>query len=308
MNATKKAALLPVFAGNRQWHADCEQSTVRRLCFILLVAIITVLRTQGARIIAEFPFELREGLLWIEVEDGPSGERLNFLLDTGAGVSVVNLSTAKRLGWKLGEKVRVQGVHSTVTGFKQRYLGLAIGRVALPSTCLALDLGKLSRSCARSVEGLLGADFFRGRIVQIDFETSKIHILDSVEAGAIVEDIPIELRSCGMRVPVEVNGKRQLMRLDTGCATPLQWVTQRVPEKCAQQIAIGLTELSIPQTTTTVRIGAEEFDHVPTGLHKRAIFAGEAGLLGNGLLSCFSRVTIDAINGRLILRERRSGR
>ena len=106
-----------------------------------------------------------------------------------------------------------------------------------------------------------------------------------------------------MCVPIAVNGqKRQWVRLDTGCATPLQWVTSSVRfQDCSPKVAIGLAEVSIPQTETAVEIGNHKFESVPTGLHEQPIFAGEAGLLGNGLLSRFSRVTIDAKSRRLIL-------
>jgi hypothetical protein len=97
------------------------------------------------------------------------------------------------------------------------------------------------------------------------------------------------------------------VRLDTGCATALQWDTSDVrPEQCGRKMAIGLTEISIPQTETIVGIGEHQFRNVPTGLHETAIFFGEAGLLGNGLLSCFSTVTIDAKAGRVTLGKRRS--
>jgi hypothetical protein len=109
-----------------------------------------------------------------------------------------------------------------------------------------------------------------------------------------------------MRVPITVNGhKRQWVRLDTGCARALQWVTSVVnPNECTHQTAIGLTEVSILETKTDVAIGERKFQEVPTGLHETAIFPGEAGLLGNGLLSRFSAVTIDAKAGRVILKQR----
>jgi len=85
-----------------------------------------------------------------------------------------------------------------------------------------------------------------------------------------------------MRVPISVNGREcQWVRLDTGCATALQWVTSDVPpEQCGRKMAIGLAEISIPQTETTVRIGEHEFEKVPTGLHeshlsRRGWFAGQ---------------------------------
>ena len=52
---------------------------------------------------------------------------------------------------------------------------------------------------------------------------------------------------------------------------------------------------------TGLRIGPITLDTVPTGLHRKAIFPGESGLLGNGLLAQFGVVTIDAKAGRLIL-------
>ncbi len=268
---------------------------------VLVVALSSRMQAASASS-AEFPFEFREGLLWVEASIPQSEKRLNFLVDTGAAVSAISLSTAKRLGLRLGQPVTVQGVAATLTGYWERHMSAKAGEVRLPHEYLAVDLEKLSRSCERPVDGLIGADFFRERVVQIDFGARKIRLLKRESAGKSDETLPLQMRSCGMRVPISVNdGKRQWVRLDTGCATALQWVTSEAPDQCARQIAIGLAEISVPQTQTTVGIGGLRFNNVPTGLHEKAIFPGEAGLLGNGLLSRFSKVTIDAREGRLIL-------
>ena len=275
--------------------------------FATVVLVAALFRLQAAPVaLAEFPFQYREGLLWIEVTIPQSDKPLNFLVDTGAGVSAINLNTAKRIGLKLGQEVTVHGVETMLTGYWQQRMSAKVGNVQLPHEYLAIDLEKLSHSCERPVDGLVGMDFFRGHIVQIDFDAQKIRILKSLKADKSDEVLPLELRPCGMRVPVEVNDhKRQWVRLDTGCATALQWVTSDVqPDQCTRQMAIGLAEISIPQTTTTVGIGKHEFKNVPTGLHEAAIFPGEAGLLGNGLISRFSIVTIDAKADRVILQER----
>ena len=202
----------------------------------------------------------------------------------------------------------VHGVQTMLTGYWQQRMLAKVGDVELPREYLAVDLDKLSSSCERPVDGLVGADFFRGRVVQIDFEAQRIRLLKPEKAGKTGESLPLQLRSCGMRVPIRVNDhKRQWVRLDTGCATALQWVTSDVrPKQCGRKMAIGLAEISIPQSATTVGIGGQEFGNVPTGLHETAIFPGEAGLLGNGLLSRFSTVTINARACRVILGERRS--
>src|SRR5882762_6049526 len=100
---------------------------------------------------------------------------------------------------------------------------------------------------------------------------------------------PLQLRTCESRVPISVHvRKAQGGRLATGCVSDLQWVTSDVQTRdCSRKTAIGLTETSIRQTETTVLIGSHQFQHVTTGLHDKAIFDGEAGLLGNGLLSRF---------------------
>lgn len=275
------------------------------LCSILAVQVAFARGEAAATSPSEFPFEYREGLLWIKVAIPQSEQPLNFLVDTGAGVSVINLNTAKRIGLKLGQQVTVRGVDTMLTGYWQQQMSAKVGDVRLPREYLAVDLERLSSSCERPVDGLVGADFFRERVVQIDFDAQKIRLLKSAKAEKTDKALPLQLRSCGMRVPIKVNGhERQWVRLDTGCATALQWVTSDVPDQCTHQMAIGLAEISIPQTKTSVGIGEHQFSDVPTGLHEKPIFPGEAGLLGNGLLSRFATVTIDAKAGRVILEKR----
>lgn len=264
---------------------------------------MSVALARGETPAAEFPFEYREGLLWVQVRVPDRPEPLRFLLDSGAEVSVINLDTAKRLGLSLAPKVRVRGVHTSMTGYWPQALSASANNVVLPSRLLALDLSKLSRACERSVDGLIGADFFRDRIVQIDFAAQKVRLLNSDEEDSSSASLPLEVRPCGMRVQASINaGKPQWLRLDTGCATPLQWVTSMVrPGESSGKVAIGLAKLKISQKRTTVNLGAHTFSDVPTGIHQTVIFPGEAGLLGNGLLARFSVVTIDAKSGRLIL-------
>ncbi|HEX9046658.1 MAG TPA: aspartyl protease family protein [Verrucomicrobiae bacterium] len=228
---------------------------------------------------------------------------MNFLFDTGAEVSVINTDTAKALHLAGGRKIRVQGVDTATSGRWPVRLTAKAGTLDLPEKYLSLDLTLLGRSCARHLDGLLGADAIRGKVVEIDFESHEIRFLDQVVVAKNEVVLPLKSSNGCFCAPVGINqGAPQWLRIDTGCATPLQWVTtDRKMSIVSRRPAIGLAGATIPQTETAVSVGSEKFASVPTGLHRRAIFAGESGLLGLGLLHHFKTVTIDSKSLRLVL-------
>jgi hypothetical protein len=274
--------------------------------WLYLLALLAILRTEaGEPPLAEVPFEFRDGLIWVPVAVPQLEKPLNFLVDSGAQVSVINQRTAHELGLREGRRVRVRGVHTVTEGRWPVQLAARVDGFSLPQKYLALDLDKLGEACHCRVDGLLGADFFSDRIVELDFATRRIRLLTTPRELVGGASLPLDIRASGMRVPVGINGgKPAWVRLDTGCAAALHWVTA-LPQgrEHPSQIAVGLVELSIPAATATVQLGGTTFEGVPVGLHEREIFVGEAGLLGNGLLSRFTSVTVDTKAGRLILRK-----
>jgi hypothetical protein len=92
-----------------------------------------------------------------------------------ADVSVINVGTAKGLRLKTGNWIRVQGVHTTMTGHWPTRLMAKAGDLDLPSNYLALDLSKLARSCGRPLDGLLGNGLFsRFKTVTIDTQSARL--------------------------------------------------------------------------------------------------------------------------------------
>lgn len=283
---------------------------MRRWILILLILDLGRLYSANAhpaptQEALEFPMEFRDGLIWVAVSVARPHDPLWFLVDSGASASVLDLQTARRLRLPLGNRVRVSGVGTTRTGYWPVKLSARLGDVELPAEYLALHLGKLSRACERRVDGLLGADFFRHRVVEIDYQRQRLRILRTPLATSqdAAQGVPLESSAYGFRVGIRVNGGEcRPVRVDTGCATALQWVwPERTTAQAGPSRAVGLAELQVPQTLTGVCIGARVFDTVPTGLHEEPIFPGESGLLGNGLLAQFGTVTFDAAAGRLLL-------
>lgn len=256
---------------------------------------------------ADIPFDYRDGLIWVQITVPQSPRPLNFLLDSGAAVSVVNLGTAQRLGLKPGRPVSVGGVGGALGGFWPQRLTAKLGDLALPSEYLAVDLTELSNACACGVDGLLGADFFKRRMVEIDFRARRIRLLSSRPSTNDAAVVDLKFRRQAFLAPVRVNGgKPQWVRVDTGCTAALHWVTRSARKATpSDRVSVGLAKLNIPETTAFVKLGHIEFSSLPTSLHERPIFPGEAGLLGNGVLSRFERVIIDAQAGVMFLHKLR---
>src|SRR5262249_33054946 len=150
---------------------------------------------------------------------------------------------------------------------------LKAGEVMLPKDYLAADLTKLSGSCACRVDGLIGADFFHGRVVQIDFVSRTVSLLAELKPISDQEKLPLKQKAGALLVSVGVNGSARWLRLDTGCASNLQWVTRDSHLKSqTPKLAVGLADLQIPQALASVQLGGISLQSVPTGLHSKPIF------------------------------------
>jgi Aspartyl protease len=273
-------------------HCVCSGHTVLRTFIRFLSLAVFITGTTGLQSAVKFPFELREEFIWVTANVTESSEPLNFLLDTGAEVSTLNTETAKRLKLKGGKPVRVAGVSSKATGYWPQTVKGKVSDVELPSQFLVTDLCVLQDSCQCRVDGLLGADFLKKRVVQIDFIKKEICLLDSTPTNG--GRIPIRFRKDLILVPVAVDENEQWMRLDTGCVSALEWVSPSAKKASGRtKVSIGLSPVRIPTTHTTVGLGKWQFKDVRTGLHATPLFASEDGLLGLGLLSRFGQVTID---------------
>jgi Aspartyl protease len=270
-----------------------------------LFAILLLPLSAQSKVLGETPFEFHDGLIWLKVGVAGKSEPLNFLLDSGSGVSAVDLQTACSLRLKLGQQQTVEGVSGPALGYRVHDLQAVSGGTDLPTSVLAIDLRTISECCQQRVDGILGADFFRDRVVQIDFMAGKVRLLENCNVNlANCQILPIKMCNDAVCVPVRVAGNQaQWMRLDTGCDSGLEWVVSEPRTRPHEKASIGLSHSSRPCIRTMVRIGSQQIA-IRAGIHEKQLFAGEAGLLGNGLLSKF-RLTIDEPGNRVIFEEPR---
>jgi len=269
------------------------------LCTLLPALLLSL--SARSEVLGEMHSQYRDGLIWLKVDVTGKSEPLNFLLDSGAGISAIDVQTARGLGVHLGNRQMVQGVNGQSFAFRVNDLQAVCGGIALPKSVLAVDLRALSDCCGQPVDGILGVDFFRSRIVQIDFSEGRVRILAKCDPNlANCEILPIRMCNDAFCVPVRVAGNpAQWMRLDTGCDAALEWVFSGTERRRTVRNSIGLSGVSVRHINTSVQLGKQCFNAITVGVHMEPTFPGEAGLLGNGLLSKF-RLTIDQPGNRVI--------
>jgi Aspartyl protease len=264
-----------------------------RLLLFVLMGQFVLLHPTRSDPSAAIPFEYKDGFIWVKVNAFLRKEPLNFILDSGASASVMDLAQARTLGVTIGKPEKVLGVNGQTLAYGvDSFRGDCCG-VPLSTSLLAIDLEALSDCCHHSIDGILGADFFRGHIIQIDFRAHEVRLLKNCDFDlANCEKLPIKVCNGAFCVPVRVGRSPiQWVRLDTGCDSALEWVKKQRPRLLSKQEPTGPLPSSAKFVTSDLQIGKQHYA-VRTVLHAKPIFAGEAGLLGNGLLEKFC-LTID---------------
>jgi hypothetical protein len=253
---------------------------------------------------SEIPFQYQDGLIWLKVDVPGKTSSLNFLLDSGSSVSAVDIRTAKTCRLEIGDRQPVEGIRGQAIGYRITDLQCSVAGNAVPTSVLAVDLEAVSACCRQHVDGILGLDFFRGRIVRIDFNARRIRLLKDCDLRvANCEVLPIKRCNGAFCVPMRIAGNpTQWLRLDKGCDSALEWVVSGTTKCQMNRPSIGLMRTSVSRINTWVRFGNDFFGNLTAGIHTNQIFPGEDGLVGNGLLSKLC-LTIDEPGNRVIFEK-----
>ena len=271
----------------------------RRFPILLLLALSLFAGSLFAS--PPIPIEYRDGMIWVKVSVAGRKERLNFLLDSGAGASVIDIVAARRVGLQFHERQTVLGASGRTVAFRVEGFRAQAADVPVASSLLALDLSAPSCGCHHRIDGLLGADFLRDHIVEINFAAQTLRLLQRGEMNSEgCEALPLARRNDALCARISVDGNApEWLRLDTGCNTSLEWVVAGDKTRSLANVSAS----SVREIQTDVQIGGLRIAAVKTGVHKEQMFADESGLIGNGLLSRFT-ITIDATGQRCLLAKR----
>lgn len=270
----------------------------------------------------DMPFELSAGKVFVEVRVNGEGP-YPFVLDTGSPTAVVDLHLAEALGIALSTRGRIQGAGEGSTAAAMASgVTLDLGGITIPlDTVIAVAINdRLSPFNGRPIMGLIGNDFIMSRVVEIDYERSRLIIREGHGWKYDGEGVSIPVRVRGhttVQGAITVNGERIPARLmvDTGAELGMSLTAPFVEKhrlmdraepaiKATVGFGLGGEVRHAVCRLERVEIGAAAVEAPVCTLSadKRGALAMSTwdGLIGAGILSRY-RVIFDGPGRRMIL-------
>jgi hypothetical protein len=264
----------------------------------------------GAAVTDWIPVELYMDR-WIFVEGLVNGQPTSIVLDSGAGITVLDRATSDGLGLVASGAVPAQGIGGTTTAGIVEGVGLEIGALSLgPVTAATLDLSDIGRQLGRPMPVILGKELFHALVVDVDYPNARLRFLDPARftydgAGHRLEVIPGGDGHRHVRMAIE-GLPEAVFALDTGQGGALTVFRRYADDNRllegrrtsrAQGGGVGGTIETTTATLRSVTLAGFEVKDVPTSFHRDDVggafdTAKLAGNLGAGILNRF-RVTFD---------------
>ena len=263
----------------------------------------------GPSPVARVPFEMNGNSLFLQARINGSEPRW-FVLDTGAGVTVLNSTSVRSLGLKVGASGTVEGAGGSAESAAVKDLTLDVGGAILKDVDAAsLALTQFENNGGRALDGILGVDLFKRYVVEIDYEARQLTVYEPsgykyVGRG---ESLPLTIKHNHphVRAQLTLPGRPPLegeFVIDAGSSMPIILLPAYIEQK-------GL-RASLPATFTTyargvggefplpvgraesVRVGGFTLPRPVTGFPTGGTFGGEGkvGNIGTAVLRRFKVV------------------
>ncbi len=260
--------------------------------------------------IQSIPFELFGDHIFIKVKvDG--SEPLDFIFDTGDGLTVIDTDIAENLNLDRNHEVKRTSASGSVTGALILHNVLEIGDEELEDIeVYSLSLNHLERLIGRNVDGIIGFDLLDQHIVQIDYDRMEFEIYDpetfKYEGDGIEFDLDLTNFIPHIPCKVKLNNGEELKGeyfVNTGAGTTVDFNTPFVNkhgiiEKTGEHYSYLTGGLGREETVhyegrvVEFKIKDVTFKNMPVGIsqakhgiqHSKKVF----GIIGNNVLRRFN--------------------
>ena len=278
--------------------------------FIGLFLLALVLQTTAQTKITSIPFELYGDHMFIKVTIDDS-EPLDFIFDTGSGLTVIDKNVAEDL--KLVKKeVKMNTTQSRFQLIKHNTIKINHFLMEGNINVYATELRHLEMSLGRDFDGIFGYDLLRHHTVHIDYDNSTMDIYDHGDGPKDGHAIPFKMNTSIPTIAGKVvlnNGEAHEGQffIMTGAGATLdfnspyakEWDVIHKTGKHYSYMVKGLGDAETPHYEGHVisfEFGDQIVEDLPIGISTatKGIQASTkvAGIIGNRILREFN-ITID---------------
>lgn len=248
-----------------------------------------------------------------------NGNPTSGVLDSGAGITVLDKGFAERVGIEGEGSLQASGVAGSVEANLASGVDIGIGQLHLRDLTVAiLDLSPISSALGHPLDLILGKEVFNNFIVDIDYPGRRIAFHDPIafDYRGSGSTLLLDAGDDGHKlVQLSINGMPPItVTLDSGSGQTLSlfksyWESSglldgREPVSTILTGGVGGRSVSRVATLERIRIGDHELHSVPVEFHNSAAGAFNTkrleGNLGAGILSRFRNI-FDYHRGRLHL-------
>jgi predicted aspartyl protease len=252
---------------------------------------------------------------------------VNCLVDTGAGLTVIDEAYAKKIALKVGEAMNAGAAGGGVEAKVAHVDSIRMGSAEVKDTqVLVIDMSMIAGREGPTLDVVVGYNFLNQFITQIDYQGRTLTFSDpnqEPDLGPGQVAVPMDLHGGMPAIKAVLNGSEEItMRVDTGAGgttIPKRIADALNPKKTVPGgMGMGADKRLVQHTAMLLdsfAIGDLRVDRVPVSFPSgespefdptgSTMESTGLGLLGNDILSLF-RVGIDYERQRLIL-ERAPG-
>ncbi len=277
---------------------------------LLVIFLLTTCFFVGAQTpVTTSDFELFGDHIFVKLSvDG--SEPLDFIMDTGDGLTVIDLDVAKSLNLPLDHKQATTSAQGSITGALIKHNKIELNGMLLEKNIkvYATDLDHLEISIGRNIDGIIGYDMLHHHIVRLNYDQMKIEVYDSGSYPKVGEVIPFKFHTAIPTISayVTLNDGASIegdFFVNTGAGTTLDFNTpfansNNIVDRTGDHYSYLVKGLGDKETrhyegrVKSFRFGTISYDDMPIGISQvQAGIQGDkkvAGIIGNRILSRFN--------------------
>ena len=194
--------------------------------FILIISLLlTSLSVFTQELIDKVPIQLVEKLIFIEVFVNDSKQPMNFMFDSGAGITVIDTKTSKELGLTTSQTSKIATSGKTIEAKESTSNILKLSENLKVEDCslFIMDLSHISEYLKFNIDGIIGFDLLDQNIVETNIDAMEMRFFKKDNyVGHINQLNLIDLESNNFGLPIEIRPKgtkkaiKLIVKIDTG--------------------------------------------------------------------------------------------